>query len=114
MEKQAKPRARGAQDGRRRHVDSAREIFRSRIRLDVSRLDIARHAGVAPGLMTYHFATSAELVFAVAKPILTEAIDKLFTALDSHHAAEERLKQTAVLFMNLARMEPLQGGHRPP
>ena len=112
VEKQAKLRARGAQDGRRRLVDSAREIFRLRIRLDVSRLDIARHAGVAPGLVTYHFPSNAALVFAVAKPFLTEAIDRLFTSLDSHHAAEERLKQTAILFMNFARMEPLQGGHR--
>ena len=103
VEKGPFAKARGAQDGRRRLIDSARAIFRSKIRLEVSRLDIARHAGVAPGLVTYHFASNAELVLAVTRPVLTEAIEKLFSALDTHQTVEERLEQSAVLFIDFAR-----------
>lgn len=94
---------RNAQDGRERLIESARAIFRSKVRREVSRLDIARHAGVVPGLVTYYFENNADLVLAVTRPVLSEAIGKLVEALNAPVSIEDRLEQSAVLFIDFAR-----------
>lgn len=103
MEKRSDTKTRAAQDGRERLIDAARTLFRSKVRREVSRLDIARHAGVVPGLVTYYFESNAELVLAVTRPVLSEAIAKLVAALDAPASLEARLERSAVLFIDFAR-----------
>ncbi|MDX7952601.1 TetR/AcrR family transcriptional regulator [Lichenihabitans sp. Uapishka_5] len=104
MATQPGPKTRNPQDGRERLIESARAIFRSKVRREVSRLDIARHAGVAPGLVTYHFNSNAQLVLAVTRPVLGQAIAELFAALDAPLTVEERLNISAILFIDFAQL----------
>lgn len=104
MAKESRTNRRGARDaGREKLLDAARALFRSKVRYEVSRQDIARHAGLTPALLTYYFATKADLVLAVTRPVMTEAIAKLVAVLESPLPLEERLKQSVVLFIDFAR-----------
>lgn len=96
-------KSRNARDvGRQKILDAARALFRANIKHEVSRQDIARHAGVAPALMTYYFQSNWDLVFAVTRPILAQEISDLTKVIDSSASCEERLRRVIESFIDFA------------
>lgn len=99
------PPGKSQEAGRTKILEAARSLFRSKIRHEISRQEIARSAGVVPGLMTYHFASNRDLVFAAVEPVLAEAISKLFVAIESSATLEDRFEQVIVLFLDFAERD---------
>jgi AcrR family transcriptional regulator len=88
--------------GREKLLEAARTLFRAKTKYEVSRLEIARAAGVTPALLTYYFEDNRQLVLAATQPILAEAIAKLFTAIDSELPCPDRLHRVVTLFLDFA------------
>lgn len=104
MKKQGEKQSRANRDaGRERLLDAARTLLRSKVTREVSRQKIARAAGLAPALVTYYFATKSDLVLAVTRPIMADAITKLLTAIDAPEPLEARLRRSIELFIDFAR-----------
>lgn len=100
--------SRGARDsGREKLLEAARDFFRTNTRPEVSRQEIARLAGATPALMSYHFASNAELVLGAAQPILAQAIGKLIAVIDGPEPLEVRFRQIIGLFIDFARSDAI-------
>lgn len=54
--------------------------------------------------MSYHFSDNAELVLAATRPVMAEAISKLFAVLDEQTTLETRLRDILGLFIDFARV----------
>ena len=86
---------------------AARKFFRTKVRPEVSRKEIARLAGATPALMSYHFASNAELVLGAAEPILAQAISKLVAVIEGPGLLEARLRQIIGLFIDFAQTDAM-------
>ena len=54
--------------------------------------------------MSYHFSNNAELVLAATRPVMAEAISKLFAVLDERTSLETQLRDILGLFIDFARV----------
>ena len=88
---QGRPARGGNEVGVQKIVDGMRAALRTLQNTNVSRKDVADHAGVTPALVTYYFPERDSLIEAATLPVVQALVEKVKTCIEREGPPRQRL-----------------------